>query len=437
MAKHKLELSLPVEETLEREILGCCFSEDTTRLGTVRSVLEVSDFGTERHRIIFRSLCRMADHGEPLTHDGLYRDMCAHNEADAVGGIGYICELMGITYTLDANLRRAKELGVRRQIVIRSYHLAHAASDRSIPVTELIERWNAATRQFDSESTCPGDDVQSILDEAGGIEAFFRPAPGVPWGWPALDLCTGGLQHGELALLAARPSMGKTAMALNITLSAAKGGVPVTFYSYEMSKAAILKRLISLQAKVSYLQIHQADLNKTEWRAVFEALTEISELPIRIFMASGKTALALRCHAERLKHKGKLGLVIVDYIQLMHSASNAETRNLQVGECARELKNAATQLRVPFLVLSQLSRANENRPDKRPLMSDLRDSGELENHADLIAFLYRPGYYHREDETLRLTAELLLAKQRNGDTPTIPFLFRREFGRFESPLGTV
>jgi replicative DNA helicase len=231
--------------------------------------------------------------------------------------------------------------------------------------------------------------------------------------------------------------MGKTALALNAVEAAAGRGVPSAFYSLEMSRDAIVKRLISLRTGITFQDIQRGELNPSERRSLAEALGHLCSIPIHIVQSAGKTALAIRCHAERLKHQGKLKFAAIDYTGLIRGSGSYENRNLEVGDIARQLKEMAGELDIPVLLLSQLNRGPEARPDKRPVLADLRDSGELENHADLVAFLHRPGYYKRDDETLRLKAELIIAKQRNGDTPTLPLLFRRESGQFYSEAREV
>ncbi len=227
--------------------------------------------------------------------------------------------------------------------------------------------------------------------------------------------------------------MGKTAFALNAAYHAALMGHNAAVYSFEMSREALLTRLVSALTRITYMDIKRDELNASERRAVADALAHLEEIPLRIFYSAGKTALAVRCHAERLKAKGRLDFFVLDYIGLVRGFGDRNmNRNQEIGEICRIFKEMAGELAVPGMVLSQLSRAPERRPDRRPVMSDLRDSGELENHADLIAFLHREGYYKRDDPTLANDAEVIVSKQRNGDVPTIHLSFCREYGRFES-----
>jgi replicative DNA helicase len=428
-------LNLPADPQLEREILGVCFSEDLGQVRNVRAVLGAEDFALDDHRRVFRSLCRLADAGGPLTITLVHGDLQARSEPVTVE---MLIGLEGLPFALDGNLRRAKDLSRRRRLMLRASELLHQAADLTQPIDELVQKAERSLREVHSaEVEATSDDIDSIIQQRGGISGFLEPTVGIPSPWPGLNYTTGGWQRGELALLAARPSMGKTAIALNAVKTAAERGVPSVFYSLEMSRDAILKRLISLHTGITFQDIQRSELNNSERRAVAEALDHLRAIPIRIVQAAGKTALAIRCHADRLKHQGKLEFAAIDYVGLIQGSGSHENRNLEVGDIARQIKEMAGELDIPVLLLSQLNRGPETRPDKRPVLADLRDSGELENHADLVAFLHRPGYYKRDDETLRLKAELIIAKQRNGDTPTLPLLFRRESGRFYSEAREV
>jgi len=425
------EIDLPADEQLERDILGSCFGEDRTPLADCRAVLSAGEFFLESHRRIFESLCRLADSGEPLTYNRVQADMASRSMPVT---FGELINLENYAWALDKLLQRGKDLARRRTFIARSWEALCDARDLTAPLADVAQRATAAIREVagDSGSAQDRGDVEAIVTAAGGITAFMAPRVGIHSPWPDLDYATGGWQNGELILLAARPSMGKTAFALNAAYHAAVHDRHVAFYSYEMSRESLVKRLVSMLAGITFNDIQRGDLNRSERQVVHEKLAHLQALPLRIFQGSGKTVLALRCHAERLKAKGRLDLAVVDYIGLIRGFGDRQmNRNQEVGEICRRLKETAAELQVPYMVLSQLSRAPEARNDKRPLMSDLRDSGELENHADLIAFLHRPGYYKRDDLSLRTVAELIIAKQRNGDTPTIPLQFRGEYGRFE------
>jgi replicative DNA helicase len=427
------EIRLPTDEHLEREILGACFSEDRTHLANARAVIDPSDFAIETNRRVFQSLCRMADSGEPLTYTRVLADMSARHQPIT---LSQLIDFEGCALLLESMLRRFKDLARRRSLILRAHELMHAAADTTVPISETVQRATDAIRHSASDSADEEDsgDVSAIITAAGGLSEFMAPRAGIPSPWPELNYVTGGWQKGDLGIVAARPSMGKTTWATNAAYYAATRGHYVAVYSFEMSRESLVKRLVSMLARITYTDLQRGDLNATERRRVAEKLAHLQEIPLRIFHGAGKPILALRCHAERLKAKARLDLLVLDYIGLVRGFGDRNmNRTQELGEIARQMKEMAGELQIPVLVLSQLSRASEKRADLRPIMSDLRDSGNLEEHADLIAFLHRPGYYKRDDPSLRTTAELILAKQRNGDTPTIALEFVREYGRFVSP----
>jgi replicative DNA helicase len=233
--------------------------------------------------------------------------------------------------------------------------------------------------------------------------------------------------------------MGKTALVLNAIWHAVDRGIPSVFYSYEMSRESVLKRLISMLAKVMYQDLTRGDLTPSERRRVAEVTALIQDKPLCIVAAAGKTVLGIRAHAERLKREDRLSLMAVDYIGLVRSTEHLNNWTRELGLICREFKEMAGELDVPVIVLSQLSRASEKRANelRRPVLSDLRDSGNLEEHADLVVLLHREGYYKPDDASLRTHAELNIAKQRNGDTPILRLEFEREYGIFKTPEAPV
>ena len=426
-----MEIKLPFDEQLEKEILGCCMTGDPGYFVTTRSVLSPEDFHLMDHQRIFRSLCRLFDADGALDRTTVYADMRARNEPIT---LGYLIDLDAPTYALEKHLARAKDLSRRRMLVHRAHLLAGEAADTTTSLDDLAARAQRSIREiYGGPETGSAEEVAGIVDECGGVETMLRPKLGIYSPWQQFNHVTGGWQRGDLALIAARPSMGKTAFALNAVHYAAAKGVPSVLYSYEMSRESLLMRLVSLRTGISYRDIASGELTFMDRHSVREAIVALTDLPLRLVAASGKTVLSIRVHAERLKHKGKCGLIAVDYIGLIRGADREQNRNRELGNVCRQLKEIATQLEVPALVLAQLNRDTEKRPDKRPQMSDLRDSGELEEHADIVTLLHRPGYYNREDPALQRAAEIIVGKQRNGDTPIIPLEFERHSGRFSAP----
>ncbi len=428
------ELTLPHDDQIEREILGACFSEDPGVFANTRAILSVDEFFLDFHQRVFLSMCRVVDAGEPIGVPTLHADMNAHHSPAT---ISELAEFLGLSfgYAIESLLRKAKDLATRRRLIWQAREVAHHAADLSVPLADSTAAATLALRAAaDSGAGEVAGDVAGIIEQVGGITEFLKPRPGVPTPWSAVNYCLGGWRKGDLILIGARPSMGKTALTLNAIYGAAKKGVPSAFYSYEMSPEDLTRRLVSMLTGIPFLELLLGGLNASERRAVSEALEALAALPLRMFNFSGKTALALRVHAEKLKRKWGLGLAAVDYIGRMSTAGRYDSRNHELGETCRQLKDVAADLEIPLIVLSQLNRLVETRKgtSNRPMMSDLRDSGDLEAHADVVAFVHRPEYYDRENMELKGMAEFIVSKQRNGDTPTIPLYFRRECGKFES-----
>ncbi len=254
----------------------------------------------------------------------------------------------------------------------------------------------------------------------------------MPTGFKDLDQLTSGLQPSELIIIAARPSMGKTVLCLNIARNAAiNSKVPVAIFSLEMSRDQLAQRMLCAEARVDGQRLRTGYLTESDWPKLADALGRLSEAPIYIDDSPGATVIEIRSKARRIKAEHGLGLVIIDYMQLMSSSNRkSENRQQEISEISRSLKSLARELNVPVLALSQLSRAVENRPEKRPMLSDLRESGAIEQDADVVAFIYRDEYYNPESDK-KGVAELIVAKQRNGPTDKIELTFRKELSRFE------
>lgn len=426
-------MDLPSDIQLERSIIGSCFGEDTSRLATARSVIGEDHFTLDINRRMWRCLCRLADAGRALSATEVYSDMVANRESI---GPGFISDfIVDDWWAFDRYLPRLVELTKRRRLVVRGSALMHAAADQLTPIDEVAGSARAGIdADLDGVNLNEPETIGEIVEAAGGVDRFLAATNGVETPWHQVNYCIGGgWQPGELVLVAARPSMGKTAFALNACMHAAIRGTHTVFYSCEMSRESITKRLICMRANLNYHSLIRADLTFVERRAVQETLAWLDTIPLRIIGASGRTAFAIRSHSERLSRRGRCGMIAVDYIGLVRGSDATENRNKQLGEICRQLKELATQLKIPALVLAQLNRSTETRNDKRPMMGDLRDSGELEEHADLIALLHRPGYYDRRNPDIQLVAEVIIAKQRNGDTPVIQLEFHRTNGRFVDP----
>jgi replicative DNA helicase len=270
--------------------------------------------------------------------------------------LSHLIDYEGPGWALEKMLRRAKDLARRRTLIVRSREIMHAAAGVTVTIAETAQRAASAVREAAGDSDAEEDagDVGAIVDGAGGLSQFMAPRIGIPSPWAEIDYVTNGWQNGDLILIAARPSMGKTAFAVNAAYHAARCGKHVAFYSFEMIRESLVKRLLSMLAKITYTDLQRGDLNAAERRLVTEKLAHLQGLPLRIFPGAGKTVLALRCHAERLKAKGRLDLLVLDYIGLVRGFGDRNlNRTQEMGEIARQLKELAGELQVPGMVLSQ------------------------------------------------------------------------------------
>ena len=425
---------LPCDEQAEQVVLGClAWSEnDATSLLETRAVLTVDDFLLEKHKLIFKAACAIQDRGDVVNAVAIFQEISKAKRIE--GLLSYLTDQVrdaGLPFMLDQNLRRVRDLSMRRRLIGAAERVQHGAMDQTVTIDETLNQWAETVR--DTQPLSNGaESLGEILDGAGGLGGLLQKRTGILTPWPELNDVTGGFQDGDLVIIAARPSMGKTALMMNAAQHGAEQGKATVIYSYEMSKESLLLRLLSTATRIPFLAIQSGNLTKTDRGIVSSAFSRLALLPLRIVEGAGKTPLALQCHADRLRRRGQLSVAYLDYLQKVPGGGKTENRNQEVAKITRELKNTAMQLKVPWVVLSQLSRALEARADKRPQMSDLRETGEIEQEADVISFLYRAEYYNRDKPELRGIAELILGKQRNGETCIIPLKFTAYCGQFES-----
>ena len=273
--------------------------------------------------------------------------------------------------------------------------------------------------------------MKHVLDKIDSLYGKNQHITGVPTGFTDLDNITAGLQNADLIILAARPSVGKTAMALNMAQNMAiRFNIPVAIFSLEMSKEQLAQRMLCSEAEINALQLKTATLPDKGWKKLTKALSKLSEAPIFIDDSSSITAMEIRAKCRRLKMEKGLGLVMIDYMQLMQGrASRSDNRVQEISEIARSLKTLARELELPVIALSQLSRAVEQRPDRIPRLSDLRESGEIEQTADVVMFIHREDYYNPQSERGNI-AEIIIAKQRNGPIGVVELVFRKDVTKF-------
>src|SRR5512133_2424063 len=412
----------------------------------VNDLLTEGDFYRYEHRMVFMALGALINATKPADVITVFEQLQNQGKAEEIGGLAYLNSLA--QYVPSAgNIRRyaeiVRERSILRKLVAASDEIStNAFNPKGRAVAAILDEAEqkifnigeegARTRQgfqaMDSLVVALLDRVQEMADNPNDVT-------GVPTGFYDLDRMTAGFQAGDLVVLAARPSMGKTALAINIAEHVALNeGLPVAVFSMEMGAAQLAVRIVGSIGRINQSHLRTGKLTDEEWPRLTEAIEKLRNISLHIDETPGLTTSELRANARRLARQcGKLGLIVVDYLQLMSvsSSMSEENRATAVGEISRGLKMLAKELQCPVIALSQLSRGVESRTDKRPMMSDLRESGAIEQDADIIMFIYRDDYYNKDSKEPGV-AEIIISKQRNGPTGTIKLAFMKELTRFES-----
>lgn len=425
---------LPVSLDAEKFCLGEALKG---RFDLVAGALSADDFGIENHRRIFNRMGEIATRGERVDYVTVAAELERQGQLESVGGLSYLVSLddgVPAIVNLDSYLRMVQDSAALRRLIVQSSHFAEMCSNGSYTAEEAIQAAGnlsqiAAPRNGHDWSTPTG-----IIEADGGLQAYFSPMRrngSIQTGWLRLDALLCGLQPKDLVYLAARPSMGKTAAALQIAISAAKQDRKVAIFSLEMSKRALTDRMLCSLSRVDLQKFRSGFLNSDERIRLMRAASHLDGLEIHIEDSGADTIAAQRAALRKLASKiGKIDLVIVDHAQLM-SGSGRSSRNDDLSEVSRGFKLSAGEVGATFLVLSQLSRRCEERPDKRPMLSDLRESGSLEQDADVVCFIFREEVYKRDQEHLRGLAEFHVAKQRQGPTGVVRMTWLQQFTTFE------
>ena len=438
-----LEKGLPVNLDAERFVLGAILMDDSLYLNVAAS-LGTDDFSLEKHRRIFARMADLYERGDRIDRVSLAEELMRHNQLESVDGLSYLVSLddgMPKIANVDVYVKIVKDKALLRRIIFTSQSLI----DRAMMAEETPDELLASAEEnllklgearASNTLATPADIVEQF---EGGFNAFLDPSKrikGVSTGFLKFDEMTGGLHEGDLFILAARPAMGKTALAMNIAQHVAtnqRDRRTCAVFSLEMSKESLLTRLVCAGARVDQQKYRAGYLSQDERRRLQHTLGELMEAPLYIDDTPGVTIMDIHAKLRRLQAEHGLGLVVIDYLQLMSSRGRVENRNQEISAISRGMKLMAKELKVPFMVLSQLSRATETRPgDHKPQLSDLRESGSIEQDADMVGFVFREEYYKPEREDLKGLAELILAKQRNGPTGRINLVFLKEFTKFEN-----
>jgi len=431
---------IPQDLDAEETVLGAILLSPAAIEAVIDTGLTSSDFYRASHGTIFDAAVRMFTLGEPVEPVPLADRLHQEGTLTQVGGRERIQELAALV-PATGNVGRYATI-IRDQAVLRGLvgvgeQIQRLGWDRPGETSELLER--AEQLVFDLGQVRRRHEAvmlrEALRETFAEIEKLFEKGEavvGVPTGFGVLDRRTAGLQPGNLVVLAARPSMGKTALALAVASHVIKDR-PVAIYTMEMNSREVTQRLLAMEARVELQNLRTGTLDSEEWKRVMAASARLDPAPLLIDESAMLTALELRSKARRLKMRHPdLSLIVVDYLQLMTSGERNDSRQQDVSAISRSLKVLASELDVPVLVLSQLNRACEQRHDKRPMLSDLRESGAIEQDADLVMFLYRDDYYAEDDEDseLRGIAELNIAKQRNGPTGVVKLAFVERYASF-------
>jgi replicative DNA helicase len=422
----------------EESVLGAMLLSPGA-IGAVSEIVDAGDFYRDSHGAIFRTALALYAKGEPVDAITLIDALEERGELEAVGGRSRVHELAALvpaTANAAHYARIVRETATLRGLIRVGAEIARLGWDRPGETPDLVDRaeqimFELSQQRVSSEFS----HIETLLKESfERITALYEAGAeitGVPSGYRDLDRVTSGFQPGNLIIVAARPSMGKSALALCMAANlGVRHETPVALFTLEMSKAEVTQRLLCSEAKVESQRLRSGRLAADDWPRLVAAGDKLMKAPIYVDDTGSITMMELRSKARRLKSKlPTLGLIVVDYLQLMTSGSSAESRVQEVSQISRQLKVLARDLELPIVALSQLSRAVEQRHDKRPILSDLRESGSIEQDADIVAFVYRDEYYNEESDQQGL-AELIVAKHRNGPTDAVKLSFLKRYAKF-------
>ncbi|MBV8830850.1 MAG: replicative DNA helicase [Acidobacteriaceae bacterium] len=438
-----LDQALPDNLDAERFVLGAVMSSDTAFL-QVAGTLTADDFSLEKHKRIFLRMADLHERGEKIDRVTLANELMKHGQLQSVDGLSYLVSLddgLPQLHNLESYVAIVKEKALLRRIITVSQDTINrciACDDDAKEILGAVEDAFMKLGDVQSKNSLASP-AQIITEYEGGINAFLdtsKRIKGIGTGFLKFDEMTGGLREGELFILAARPAMGKTALALNIAQHVAgnaQNPKAVAIFSLEMSKESLLTRMLCAAARVDQQRFRAGYLNADERRALQDAMYRMVESPLFMDDTAGTNLMDVHSKLRRLQAEQDLGLVIIDYLQLMQGRGRFENRVQEISSLSRGFKLMSKELRVPFLVLSQLSRAPETRPgDHRPMLSDLRESGSIEQDADMVAFIFREEVYRPDKESLKGLAELILAKQRNGPTGRMKLAYLNRYTKFEN-----
>jgi len=435
----------PWSNEAEQAVLGAMLLDQDAALKAAE-LLDDTMLYREAHRLLFRAMVALTERGDVIDPVTLRDELVRRGDLDRAGGMEYLGSLIDVVPTaanVDYHARIVRDKAVLRRLVEAATSIIQDVYDGRSSSSEVLD--NAEHRVFQvaqlkrsEEFTRLKELIWPTMERIEQLQAGHGAVTGVPTGFVDLDRLTAGFQKADLVIIAARPSMGKTALVLNVVQHAAiERNIGVAVFSLEMSKDALVQRLLCSEGLVDAQRLRRGQLRDDDYPKLARAAGLLGTAPIWIDDSATLTPLAMRSKARRLKAEHDVGMVVVDYLQLMQGPSDAESRQQEISYISRSLKALAKELDIPVVALSQLSRAPDQRTgDHRPQLSDLRESGAIEQDADVVCFIYRPEMYYgptdKDGNNIEGLAELLVSKQRNGPTGLVPLYFKREFTRFDN-----
>ncbi len=434
-----LERVPPQNIEAEQAVLGAVLLQNTA-LNKAMEHLQAADFYKAAHQKIFQAMIKMSTAGDAIDLVTLRDHLLRKERIDAVGGAAYLSQLTEVVPTaanIQHYIRIVKEKSVARRLINAATEIVREGFDEAFGTEELLELAEKRIFEISGENIRQGFvGIEHIIKNSFEfIESLYERKElitGVPSGFADLDTKTSGFQPSDLIIVAGRPSMGKTALCLNIAQHVGiQAKKPVAIFSLEMSKEQLVIRMLCAEARVDAHRLRTGQLKKTDWGKLTNAAGDLSDAPIFIDDTPAISILEMRAKSRRLMLEHGLSMVIVDYLQLMRGHASAERREQEISEISRSLKALAKELNIPVVALSQLNRSVESRNDKRPMLADLRESGAIEQDADVILFVSRDEVY-KETEENKGKAEIIIGKQRNGPTGTVALHFERRFTLFQN-----
>lgn len=429
--------ALPHNKEAEQSVLGGALSSSDA-VGVVCELLKPDDFYFEQNRTVYTVIVELFNENTPIDVVTVSDRLNQHDKLDLIGGVQYLSSLIlsvPTTGNVEYYAKIIKDKVTLRRLIFSSSSILNMAYDEEDLTERILDI--AEQRILDVSNGTVSNDIVHIsdvmmtaYDDMVKNSLTKGTVTGIPTGFNYLNNMTGGLHGGELIIVAGRPGMGKSSFAVNIAEHAAiKENIPVAIFNLEMSKSMIVNRIICSQATVDSQAVRKGEFQPEDWQSICAVIDKLSQAPIYIDDSSSITVSEIRAKCRRLKQTKNLGLVVIDYLQLMQGSGKNDNRQQEISNISRSLKVLAKELDVPVIALSQLSRSSESRGDKRPMLSDLRESGAIEQDADLVIFLYRDDYYN-DDSELKNIAEINIAKQRSGSTGTFKLGWQGRFTRF-------